>query len=174
MEKQADGSLLRDKRGISSFTILSDENGAFLSFVGIKTPGLTCSRELGAYAAERISQYLAGEKNESFDPIRPAPISLAGVSAAERAAAVDKDLLYGRIVCRCAGISEGEVVDAIRRGATTLDAVKRRAGTGMGRCQGGFCSTRIMEILARELGKPTSEIMKDGPGSFIAGGGGYE
>ncbi len=170
VEKLPDGSYAREKRGISSFTILSDFEGSFLSFIGIKTPGLTCSRELGAYAAKTVARSLGAENDPSFDPIRPAPISLTRASAAERLEAVKTDPLYGRIVCRCAGISEGEVVDAIRRGASTIDGVKRRAGTGMGRCQGGFCSTRIMEILARERGIILSDIMKDGPGSYIAGG----
>ncbi len=174
VERQTDGSYRREKRGISSFTILKDGDGAFLSFIGIKTPGLTCSRELGAYAADAVAAYLGAEKNPNFDPIRPAPISLAHATPAQRREAIERNGLYGRIVCRCAGISEGEVVDAIRRGASTLDGVKRRAGTGMGRCQGGFCSTRIMEILSRELGLPLSQIIKDGPGSFITGGGNYE
>lgn len=171
---QPDGSYLREKRGISSFTLLSDGEGAFLSLLGIKTPGLTCSRELGAWAAKAMAEYLRAEKNPRFDPIRPAPVSLVHATVAERAAAIAKNPLYGRIVCRCAQISEGEVVDAIRRGASTIDGVKRRCGTGMGRCQGGFCSTRIMEIIARERGIPLSEISKDGPGSFIAGGGSHD
>lgn len=171
VEEKADGSFSREKRGISSFTILSDDGGAFLSLIGIKTPGLTCARELGDYAASVVASYLAAGENPDFDPLRPAPISLTHAGAEERQQAVGENGLYGRIVCRCAGISEGEVVDAIRRGATTLDGIKRRAGTGMGRCQGGFCSTRIMEILARELDKPLSEIMKDAPGSYMAGGG---
>ncbi len=171
VEKSADGSCTRDKKGISSFTILSDGEGSFLSFIGIKTPGLTCSRELGEYAAKTAAAYLSAKENPDFKPLRTPPLSLAHASAEERIAAAAENPLYGRIVCRCAGISEGEIVDAIHRGAATLDAVKRRAGTGMGRCQGGFCSTRIMEILARELNKTLSEIMKDGPGSFMTGGG---
>lgn len=174
VEKSADGSISRNKKGISSFTILSDGEGSFLSFIGIKTPGLTCSRELGEYAAKAAANFLSAEENPLFDPIRTPPISLSNASAEQRIAAARENPLYGRIVCRCAGISEGEIIDAIRRGATTLDGVKRRAGTGMGRCQGGFCSTRIMEILARELNKPLSDILKDGPGSFITGGGSHE
>lgn len=169
--EQPDGTYLREKRGISSFTILSDDEGTFLSFVGIKTPGLTCARELGEYAARAMAEKLSAEENPDFDPLRPAPISLVRATASQRREAMEKDPLYGRIICRCAGISEGEVVDAVRRGASTLDGVKRRAGTGMGRCQGGFCSARIMEIIAREKGIPLSEVLKDGPGSFIVGGG---
>ena len=168
---QPDGSFLREKRGISSFTILSDGEGSFLSFVGIKTPGLTCSRELGSYAAKAMAQFLSAEENPDFDPIRPTPVSLAGASAETLAEAVKKNPLYGRIVCRCGGISEGEVIDAINRGAATVDGVKRRCGTGMGRCQGGFCSTRIMEIIARERAVPIAEVMKDGPDSTVVGGG---
>lgn len=171
VEKSADGSYIRDKKGISSFTVLADGDGSFLSFIGIKTPGLTCSRELGEYAAKTAAAYLSAKENPDFNPLRTPPLSLAHASVEERIAAAEENPLYGRIICRCAGISEGEIVDAIHRGATTLDAVKRRAGTGMGRCQGGFCSTRIMEILARELNKTLSEIMKDGPGSFMTGGG---
>ena len=171
VEKTADGTLARGKKGISSFTLLSDCEGSFLSFIGIKTPGLTCSRELGEYAAKAAAAYLSAEENTDFDPLRSPPLSLARAGAEERIAAAKNNPLYGRIICRCAHISEGEIVDAIRRGASTLDAVKRRAGSGMGRCQGGFCSTRIMEILSRELNKPLSEIMKDGPDSFMTGGG---
>ena len=172
--QQPDGGYLREKRGINSFTILSDDDGAFLSFVGIKTPGLTCSRELGAWAAKAMAEHLRAEENPGFDPIRPAPVNLARATAAERAAAVATDPLYGRIVCRCGGISEGEGIDAVRRGASTLDGVKRRCGTGMGRCQGGFCSARVMEIIARERSIPLSQVEKDGPGSSIAGGGSHD
>jgi len=172
--RQSDGSYLREKRGISSFTLFSDDDGAFLSLVGIKTPGLTCARELGIWAAQNMAAKLGAEDNPHFDPIRPAPTSLVHATPAQRLEAIKKNPLYGRIVCRCASISEGEVMDAIRRGASTVDGVKRRCGTGMGRCQGGFCSTRIMEIIARERGIPLSEVCKDGPGSFIAGGGSHD
>ena len=170
VSEMPDGSFQREKRGISSFTILSDDEGAFISLVGIKTPGLTCSRELGAYAARAVAKCLSAEENPDFDPIRPAPLSLHNATASERRAAASANPLYGRIICRCGGISEGEIVDAIARGAATVDGVKRRCGSGMGRCQGGFCSTRIMEIIAREKGIPISQITKDGSDSFIAGG----
>ena len=80
--------------------------------------------------------------------------------------------LYGRIICRCESISEGEIVDAIHRplGAKSLDGVKRRVRAGMGRCQAGFCSPRVMEILSRELGIPLSEVTKAGGKSRIITG----
>ena len=82
---------------------------------------------------------------------------------------IKKNPAYGNIICRCEMITEGEIVDAIKRplGARSLDAVKRRTRAGMGRCQAGFCSPRTMEILSRELNVPMSEITKTGKGSEI-------
>ena len=79
---------------------------------------------------------------------------------------------YGRIICRCETITEGEIIDAIRRplGAKSLDGVKRRTRAGMGRCQGGFCSPRVMDILSRELGVPLESITKSGGDSKILTG----
>ena len=76
---------------------------------------------------------------------------------------------YGQIVCRCEMVTEGEILEAIRRplGAKSLDGVKRRTRAGMGRCQSGFCSPRVMELLARELGVELSEITKSGKGSKL-------
>ena len=89
---------------------------------------------------------------------------LNSLSGDERAEKIRENPLYGSIVCRCETISEGEIVDAIRRpvGARSLDGVKRRVRAGMGRCQGGFCSTRVMEILARELKASLADITKSG------------
>ena len=82
---------------------------------------------------------------------------------ADKADLIAQNSLYGRVICRCETITEGEIVDAIRRpcGATTVDGVKRRTRAGMGRCQGGFCGPKVIGILARELGVPVSSIRKD-------------
>ena len=74
---------------------------------------------------------------------------------------------YGKIVCRCELISEGEVLDAIRRnpGARDMDGIKRRTRSGMGRCQGGFCGPYVMQLLSRELGIPMEQVTKNGEGS---------
>ena len=82
---------------------------------------------------------------------------------------IEKDPAYGNIICRCASVSEGEILETIRRplGARTLDAVKRRTGANMGRCQGGFCYPKVMEILSRELNIPMEKITKKGRGSEI-------
>ena len=83
---------------------------------------------------------------------------------AERQALAAQNPAYGNIICRCEGISEGEIVEAIHRvpGARSLDGVKRRVRAGMGRCQGGFCGPRVMEILSRELSVPQTELTKAG------------
>ena len=81
-----------------------------------------------------------------------------------------KSPAYGKIVCRCCGISEGEIIDAIRSGAKTLDAVKRRTEATSGRCQGSFCMERIVEIIARELNISVSDVLKDGVGSKVLEG----
>ncbi len=88
---------------------------------------------------------------------------------AARAELIRQNPAYGQIICRCETVTEGEIIDAIRRtpGARSLDGVKRRTRAGMGRCQAGFCSPRVMEILARELGVPQSEITKSGGASKI-------
>lgn len=79
---------------------------------------------------------------------------------------------YGHIICRCETVSEGEIIVAIHGNipATTVDAVKRRTRSGMGRCQGGFCGPRVIEILARELGIPAEEVTKRGKGSELLWG----
>lgn len=102
----------------------------FYSLIGIKTPGLTCSNELGLHLAEKAAAYLNAEKNPAFDP--------------KRKAITDKD---NEIICQCGRISKAEIVEAIRRGATTVDGVKRRVGSGMGRCQGSRCCFQIEKLL---------------------------
>lgn len=102
----------------------------FYSLIGIKTPGLTCANELGLYLAEKAAAYLHAEKNLNFVPKRK------GISAKDN-----------EIICQCEQITRAEIVEAIRRGATTVDGVKRRAGSGMGRCQGSRCTLKIEKLL---------------------------
>ena len=161
---QEAGRWIRSDRSISNFTVL--EEGGLFSLIGIKTPGLTCAWELGKHTAALLLRYFGGVgKKAGFDPCRrgiPAPRRMA---PAERNAFLTQNPSYGRILCRCRGISEGEILEAIRRGAVTLDGVKRRTGAGMGRCQSGFCQQRILELLARETGMPPEAVLLDGPGS---------
>ena len=91
------------------------------------------------------------------------------MNAEQRDAKIQENPAYGNIICRCEEVSEGEIVDAIHGilGARTLDGVKRRTRAGMGRCQSGFCSPRVMELLCRELGLTLDEVRKNGPDSQI-------
>ena len=167
------GDYIREDKSISSFVIHKSEDApAFLSLIGIKTPGITCSDELGRHVADRMAALFGAEPNPSFNPVRPAPLRLKSLDFSKRASLIDKNPAYGRIVCRCRGISEGEIIDSIRTppGAVTVDGVKRRTAAGSGRCQGGYCSDRIIEILARELCIDPCQVHKDGPGSYMIGG----
>ena len=80
---------------------------------------------------------------------------------------IRRDSRYGRVICRCETVTEGEIVEAIRRGAQTMDGVKYRVRAGMGRCQGGFCGPRVMSILARELNLGMAEVTKRGGKSWM-------
>ncbi|NLA86935.1 MAG: FAD-dependent oxidoreductase, partial [Clostridiales bacterium] len=169
------GDYIREDKSISDFMLHESESEPkFLSFIGVKTPGLTCSNELGLYAAGRMAALLGAAENDGFHPVNPAPLRLNALSFEERAGIVRQNPAYGNIVCRCRRISEGEIVDSIHRnpGAVTLDGVKRRTGAGSGRCQGGFCAQRIIEILARELGISPDRVNKGAPGSYMIGGDG--
>ena len=103
-------------------------------------------------------------EKKDFIATRKGVLDPKTLSKEDYQALIRKEPAYGQIICRCEQVSEGEILDAIRRplGAKSLDGVKRRTRAGMGRCQAGFCSPRVMEILARELGVPQSEITKCG------------
>ncbi|MBQ5968793.1 MAG: FAD-dependent oxidoreductase [Clostridia bacterium] len=148
----------------------SKANGHFINVAGIESPGLTAAPAIARYVGnifhDIAPQY---ERKESFQTTRPAPIRVNELSDDARRALVEKDKRYGRIICRCEGITEGEIIDAIKApcGARDVDGVKRRTRAGMGRCQGGFCGSKVVEILARELGEDMNEITKFGNNSNI-------
>ena len=107
------------------------------------------------------------EPKEDFEPRREPIPDFSEMTDDERTAIIERDPRYGRVVCRCETVTEGEIVEAIRRGARTLDGVKYRVRAGMGRCQGGFCGPRVMNILARELGLDLAEVTKTGGDSWL-------
>lgn len=137
--------------------------------IGIESPGLSAAPAIGEELGDWVAYSLKLEKNLDFIAPTPLPKPFSGMNEAERRAAYENDPDYGRIVCRCEQVTEAEVRRAIRRpvGATSLDGVKRRTRAGMGRCQAGFCSTRVMQILSEELGKPLAEITKSGGDSWV-------
>lgn len=140
--------------------------------VGIESPGLSSAPAIAVHVAEEIAQKLSLGKNANFVAERKGIPHFATLSDEERQKLVAENPLYGRIVCRCETVTEGEIVEAIRRkpGAVDMDGVKRRTRQGMGRCQAGFCTPRVMEILSRELGVPMTEVTKRGGNSqFVIG-----
>ena len=144
----------------------------YFEALGIESPGLSSAPAIGAYLAEQAAAYLNARQKQNFDPVRRDIVHLRELPFARRQRLAEENPAYGNIVCRCEGISEGEIVDAIHRvpGARSLDGVKRRGRAGMGRCQGGFCTPRVMEILARELGVPQTELTKNGGTSRLLTG----
>ncbi len=140
----------------------------FVQAAGIQSPGLTAAPALAEMVVRALKdEGLALQADPEFDPRLAPPVRFATASAEEQAALVASDPGYGRIVCRCEIVTEGEVVDAIERGARTLDGLKFRTRAGMGRCQGGFCTWRCMELLSSEADMPVPAVTKRGGGSWV-------
>lgn len=155
----------------------SDYVANLVHAAGIQSPGLASSpaiaQDVALMAVKALSALIghgAVRPNPAFDPWRKAPPDLRGMSLEERAALIRLNPSYGRIICRCECISEGEILDAIYSPVPvqSLDGIKRRARTGMGRCQGGFCTPLLLEIMAREQQTSIAEICKSGGHSEIA------
>ncbi len=169
----------------------------FIDAAGIESPGLTAAPAIGEAIADIVTGIDKAPVNEAYNPIRKGIPHVSEMGMDELNAliagkdvsgqdAADKDAggrigvtddpympefdhaLYSRVICRCETVTEGEIVNSIRRvlGARTVDGVKRRVRAGMGRCQAGFCLPKTIDILSRELGIPKEEITKCGGGSF--------
>lgn len=139
----------------------------------IESPGLASSPAIAAYVEEILRQMgMLSYRKKEHNPYRRGVPHLASMKEEERRSYIAANPAYGKIVCRCEEISEGEIFDAIRRnpGALDVDGVKRRTRSGMGRCQGGFCLPFVTELLSRELGIPMEQVTKNGPGSEILSG----
>ena len=141
----------------------------FIDCAGIESPGLTSAPAIGERVAGILREKLGLEEKENFISKRKGILRPASLSFEERNALIRENPAYGNIICRCEMVTEGEIREAIRRplGAKSLDGVKRRTRAGMGRCQSGFCSPKVMEILAQELGVDLAEITKAGEGSNL-------
>lgn len=144
----------------------------FFNACGIESPGLTSAPAIAVDLSAQVATKLSLDEKENFNPNRKAIPHFASLSAEERQKLIDGDSSFGKVVCRCEVVTEGEIIQSIRRtpGARDLDGVKRRTRAGMGRCQAGFCTTRIMEILARELNISLNEVTKRGEGSNVVKG----
>jgi glycerol-3-phosphate dehydrogenase len=150
------------------FIIGPSAQKGFINCAGIQSPGLTASPAI----AERIVAILRDEglemtPNPTYQPHITKRVLFASLDLEDQVRLAAEDSRYGRIGCRCEQISEREIIDAIHAGARTLDGIKFRTRAGMGRCQGGFCSWRSMQLLSSELGIPMTAITKRGGNSWI-------
>lgn len=141
----------------------------FFNAAGIESPGLSSAPAIGEFLAEKIADKLKAEKKDDFIAKRKGIPCVAEATPEELMKLIEKNPAFGTVICRCETITEGEILEAIHRplGAKSLDGVKRRTRAGMGRCQSGFCSPRVMEILARELGIDPLELTKSGKNSTL-------
>ena len=140
----------------------------FIQAAGIQSPGLTAAPALAEeIVAELVAQGLTLEPDPDFDPRIPVPTRFAEADPERQAQLAERDPRFARMVCRCEWVTEGEVVEAIERGARTLDGLKFRTRAGMGRCQGGFCTWRCMELLEEVAGLPIEDVTKRGGDSWV-------
>lgn len=146
-----------------------NEVKGFVDVAGMKSPGLSAAPAIAIEVVKILQNIgLSNEKNKDFNGNRKR-IIFNELSKEEQKELIKKNPAYGKIVCRCENITEGEIIDAIRTsfGSITVDGVKRRCRPGMGRCQGGFCGPRVVEIIAREFNKDYTEVNQEKEGSYI-------
>lgn len=146
----------------------------FINVAAIQSPGLASAPAIAKMVEEILiasmaEKQIAVRNRKNYQPNRQASVMFRDLSREEQGALIEKNPDYGRIVCRCETITEGEILDAIRSPIvpTSVEAIKRRTRAGMGRCQGGFCQARVLEILARELGKEWTDIQFSEKGTNI-------
>ena len=145
----------------------------FLSLAGIKSPGLASAPAIGEYVCELLEKDgLTLIKKENAVDTRKV-IRFKELYPEEKNAVIKEDPAYGRVVCRCETITEGEIIATFKTPIppVSIDGVKRRVGAGMGRCQGGFCAPRVLELIHKYTGIPKEEIVKDKAGSTVLSGG---
>ncbi len=150
----------------------ANDTPRFIDVSGIKSPGLTAAPAIAVYVTGMLKDMgLKLINKDNFNPIVKRKIFM-DLTLKEQKELISKNPLYGRIICRCENITEGDILDSIHRhvGARTVDGVKRRCRPGMGRCQGGFCSPQVQKILARELKVPLEDIVLEKKHSYILTG----
>ena len=141
----------------------------FLDVAGIKSPGLSAAPAIALYVIGKLrGNGLELKEKKEYIKTRE-KVRINELSPEEKNEYIKKNPLYGRVICRCETVTEGEIVDSLRSPIppVSVDGVKRRVNAGMGRCQGGFCGPRVVEILSRELGVPACKIVKDIENSYI-------
>lgn len=160
---------LRASGSSGDFYIQPDEHyETFIHVIGIESPGLSAAPAIAKYVLDFIRPHVELAEKE-WDSSREPYVNLKALSREEKNALIKKDPAYGRMICRCEQITEGEIIDSIRRhaGATTVKGVKKRCRPGMGKCQGSFCEPYVLQILARELNKKVDEVNYDELGTNV-------
>ena len=142
----------------------------FINVAGIESPGLTSAPAIAEYVAKLLGECgVTLRERPDFNPRRRPMHAFREMTAEEKNEVIKSDPTYAHVICRCETVTEGEILDAIRTNPrpTTLDGVKRRTRATMGRCQGGFCTPYIVELLSKELGIPYERVTKSGGESYI-------
>lgn len=168
------GQNIRNFSGVRARTDVKDfiieRDGGFIDVAGICSPGLSSALAIGEYVAQMVKETkrLDISLKENFVDERK-KIRFKDLSDEEKAELIKKNPAYGHVICRCETITEGEILETFNSPIppVSVDGIKRRAGTGMGRCQGGFCGPQIIEIISRQLGIALTEIPKEHAGTNI-------
>ena len=168
------------RKAITSFTglrsvgstgdfIITEPVKGFINAAGIESPGLSSAPAIALCLAEMVGKDIELREDPSFDPIRKPAHYFTEMSLEEKNEKIKEDPAFGHIICRCETVTEGEILEALRTNPkpTDLDGIKRRTRAQMGRCQGGFCSPYIVEIIAKELGIDETEVTKTGGKSNV-------
>lgn len=167
---------IRNFAGVRAVTdqpdfVIAEAEGApgFIDLGGIKSPGLSSAPAIALQAVELLGKAGLTLKEKENYVFERRETRFKELSSDEKAKLVEKSPAYGRVICRCETITEGEIIAALHSPIppVSVDGVKRRCNAGMGRCQGGFCGPRVQEIIARELGVPQTEVLQDKAGSQI-------
>jgi glycerol-3-phosphate dehydrogenase len=159
---------LRAVSNTNDFIIGPTKVKGFINVAGIQSPGLTSAPAIAEYVCDILQKEgLVLAPRDDFKHHVSGPPRFATLSLEEQQRLIEENLLFGKVACRCELVTEAEIHNAIDHGARTLDGIKFRSRAGMGRCQGGFCTTRCMDILAERLGLPFHEITKRGGDSWI-------
>ena len=147
-----------------------DDLKGFINLSGVRSTGLTLSVAMGKYVTQQIIDgCLELAPKQNFKRTRKGVVRFHELDRQAQAQLIAENPAYGTVICRCETITEGEILDCIHRplGARSMDAVKRRVRAGMGRCQGGFCGPKVIEILAREWNVPIEAVNKNNQGSYM-------
>ena len=160
---------LRAVSDTGDFVLGASKVPGFFNAAGTQSPGLSAAPAIAEVLAEEVGKEIYMRKKPNWNGRLPKKKTFNRMGISEKQKAIAENCLYGRVICRCETVTEGEIVDAIHQpvGACTLDGVKRRTRAGMGRCQGGFCGPRVTQLLARELQIPVSQVLKERKNSHL-------